>query len=149
MFSYLYIEGDATVWMLEHPIDAKRISESDKAVALSVANPLRGTLLLSARVASVELFPDSGRPLQPAGWIPGDQTLTSPCLYLPSVSIPANGPVLYGLSEATAAELEGRLTTAMTEGKKITVPFSWGVGSGELVLNGRTLPFAIIAYAVT
>lgn len=149
MYSYLYIEGDATVWTLEHPIDAKRISESDKALALGVANPLRGTLLLSARVASVELFPDSGRPLQPAGWIPGDEAQPYPRLYLPSVSFPKNGPVVYGLSEATAAELEGRLTTAMTEGKKITVPFSWGEGSGEIVLNGRTLPFAVIAYAVT
>jgi hypothetical protein len=149
MFSYLYIEGDATVWTLKNAIDGKRISESGKALALTVANPLRGTLLLSARAANVELFPDSGGPLQPAGWIPSDEPLASTCLYLPLVSIPRNGPVLYGLSEATAAKLQDRLLAAMTEGKKITVPFSWGAGSGEMVLNGAVLPFAILADAVT
>jgi hypothetical protein len=145
MFSYLYIEGDATVWTLEKPIDATRISESEKTLALTLANPLKGTLLLSARAGSVELFSASGMPLQPAGWIPGEVTLPFPCLYLPSVSIPANGPVLYGLSAATAAALPGQLTTAMNEGTKITVPFTWGTGTGEMVLNGAVLPFAVIA----
>jgi hypothetical protein len=149
MFSYLSIEGDATVWTLEKPINANQISESVTPLALIVANPLKGTLLLSARAGSVELFPDPGGPMQPAGWIPGDETLPSPCLYLPSVSIPADGPVLYGLSKATAAGLQGQLITAMTEGRKISVPFSWGAGSGEMVLNGAVLPFVVMAYAVT
>jgi hypothetical protein len=149
MFSYLSIEGDGAVWALEKPIDGKRISESVTALALTVANPIKGTLLLSARAGSVELFPDPGGPMQPAGWIPSDKTLPYPCLYLPSVSIPDGGPVLYGLSEAGVAELQDQLIAAMTEGKKITVPFSWGADSGEMVLNGAVLPFAVIAYALT
>jgi hypothetical protein len=148
MFSYLSIEGDGAVWTLEKAIDPSQISESVTALALIVTNPLKGTLLLSPRAGSVELFSDSG-PMQPAGWIPGDQTLPTPCLYLPSVSIPADGPVLYGLSKATAAELPGQLTTAMTAGKKITVPFIWGADSGEMVLNGAVLPFAVLTTGVT
>ena len=96
--------------------------------------------------ASVELFAESG-PMDPAGWIPGDVTFPSACLYLPSASVPSGGPVLYGLSAATAAELQGRLMTAMNEGTMITVPFSWGASSGEMVLNGAVLPFALITYA--
>ena len=147
MFSYIYIEGDATVWTLRDPISAEQISESAKPLPLTITNPLKGTLLLSARAASVELFPDSGHPLQPMGWIPGDVRQPDACLYLPSASIPENGPVLYGLSKATAAELPERLKTAMTEKAKITVPFSWGASNGEMVLNGAMLPFAVITYA--
>jgi hypothetical protein len=147
MFSRLYIEYDPLLWTLEKPTDAQRISESVKALPLIVTYPLKGTLLLSPRAGRVVLFPDSG-PILPAGWIPGDVTLTSTCLYLPSVSVPAGGPVLYSLSDATASGLEDQLTDAMTDGKPTTVPFSWGTSNGEMVLNGDVLPFAVIVAAV-
>jgi hypothetical protein len=142
------IEGDGTVWTLGTAIDAEQIAESHAPLVLTVTDPLNGTLVLS-KAASVTLFPASGAPANPLGWIPGDAGLPYPCLYLPSVSMPDGHPVLYSLSDATLARLEGRIRNAMTAGTKIAIPFGGGDGGdaadvGEVVLNGALLPFAVI-----
>ena len=139
-FTQIHVEGDPTVWTLSEPTKLETI-ESGNPAELPVVSPLAGLLLLSAE-ASFTLLPE---PLpQPRGWIPGDVPIipAGPYLYLPSVSTPTAGPVYYQLSFKAEGNVLAAIKTAME--KRTTrkvIPMGDG---GAVVINGATLPFAVI-----
>jgi hypothetical protein len=145
-YAQILIDGDPTIWTLKNPIsDPAQITKSSVPLALGVIRPLNGILLLSVKAAAfVTLFPASSGP-QPMGWIYDDHPVPSLFfLYLPSVSIPATGPVLYQTTPTTLAELQNAITTAMTSSQRVPVSFEAAGGVGQVVVNGATLPFAVI-----
>jgi hypothetical protein len=145
-FAQILVDGDPTIWTLRDPIsDPAEITESSAPLALGVIRPLNGILLLSAKAAAfVTLFPSPSTP-QPMGWIFDDHPVTSLFfLYLPSVSIPATGPVLYQPVATTLAELQEAITKAMTSSHRVAVSFETAGSVGQVVVNGATLPFAVI-----
>jgi hypothetical protein len=79
------------------------------------------------------------------GWVYDDYKAPSPFLYLPSVSIPATGPVLYQTSAATTvAELQNTIMMAMSSSHRVPVSFEVAGSVGQVVVNGAALPFAVI-----
>jgi hypothetical protein len=143
--SVLSIEGDQTSWGLgEQPPAAS--DWGDAPLALATIAPLVGTLLLSpARVGSVAITP----PPPGDGWSPA-MTMVAPYLYIPTTAgLPSSAPG-YELSgdDTNLAGLQTRITKAMTgPGSTITVSIVVTGLPGTIVLNGKTLPFVVLAPA--
>jgi hypothetical protein len=146
--AHIHVGGDPHVWTLKEPIDPVEITKSSAPLVLGVQRPFDGTMLLSHKAAAcVTLLPSSGQPLNPGRWIYNDIRRPNPFpfLYLPSVSIPATGPVLYQAHAATTpAELQDTITTAMTSAQRTAVPFVADGSVGHVVIDGAALPFAVI-----
>jgi hypothetical protein len=140
----LRITGDPDQWVLGNETPADTIQQDlinhHSPVTLDVIAPLKGRLVLSAQAApSVAVL----RP--PVGWIPGGAILDSALLYVPLLTGPVPDDRGYTLPEATnLTALENEIVTAMTHGTTIAVQVSWGAWGGSLLLNGATLPFAVI-----
>ena len=141
MSKFLRIASDPTLWVLQDPIDVAQLTASAQPVAVGVAHPLRGTMLLSGRAAaSVALLGP-----QPVGWRPSGIILPEPVLYLPSPGGPTHSNAGFTLPGGTdLAKLQGDVTAAMTAGTTAAVAIA---GGGELVLNGASLPFVILCPA--
>jgi hypothetical protein len=147
-YAQILVDGDPNIWTLRKPVsDPAEIIRSSAPLALGVRRPFDGILLLSVKAAAfVTLLPSPGAWSQTAtGWVYDDFRGPSPILYLPSVSIPATGPVLYQTPAGTTlAELQSTLTTAMTRSQRASVSFEVAGSLGQVMVNGATLPFAVI-----
>ncbi|HEY6278291.1 MAG TPA: hypothetical protein VIX86_18395 [Streptosporangiaceae bacterium] len=143
MFSILRIEGDPTAWYVDPPVTAGQLT-AGSPVALPLASPLAGRLLLSPRaVGSVAVMdPGPGH-----GVIPSGAQLPEPCLYLPSPA-GAGGQPRYPLPPLTdLAALESQIMAAMGAGSFVTVELTAVADTGVLVLNGAALSFAVLCPA--
>jgi len=140
MYTILQIDGDPTKWILNDPMDAGQLTGLGEPLAIQVTRPLEGTLLLCpSAVAGVALL-DPG----PVGWMPGIVLTLRPVLYLPSPAGPTDTNHGYALpASADPAQLEGDITAAMSRGTTLSVDLAGGV----VVLNGATLPFAVLCRA--
>jgi hypothetical protein len=139
----LQIDGDPTTWALGDgvPADAIQQALTDQAgaIVVPVLAPLAGQLVLSTQAATVAIL----RP--PIGWIPGGAIEARGVLYVPSPAGPTAANPGYTLQESVDyAALEAGLAAAMTDGTTIAVQVTQGIYGGPLLLNGSTLPFAII-----
>jgi hypothetical protein len=141
MYKFLRIEADPTLWVLQDPIDVAQLTAPAQPVAVQVAHPLQGTMLLSGRAAaSIALLGP-----QPVGWRPSGIMLPTAVLYLPSPAGPTHSNPGFTLpAGADLAKVQGDITAAMSAGTAVAVPIA---GSGELVLNGAALSFAILCPA--
>ncbi|MGD0605766.1 MAG: hypothetical protein ABSA53_19490 [Streptosporangiaceae bacterium] len=141
--SYLLVEGDPTQWGLSERI-MTGLTDGDP-VALAVATPLAGTLLLAPRRAG-SLFVQQV-PGGLTGWVPCVK-LPAPALYLPRPAGVAPHSPWYTLAAGTdLGALQEDILAAMRDGALITVSASLGGSDGTLVLNGAELPFAVLADA--
>jgi hypothetical protein len=138
-YRFLKIGDDPTNWLLSEPIAADALTPSGNApFRATIVEPRTGTLLLSSRVAaSVVLWGEGG--VTPNG----GEFMTEPFLYLPSVTglTSAETGSMYQLpAGANLGTVAAQIATAMTQSQPWPVDWSDGV----IVLNGATLPFAVL-----
>jgi hypothetical protein len=138
-YDFLKIGDDPTNWKLSEPIDAAALIPSGNApFSATIVAPRTGTLLLSGRAAaSVVLWGLGGATPN------GGPFMVQPFLYLPSVTgLTSTAPgSMYALSGGTELQaVAAQITTAMSQGQPCTLQLSDGVA----VLNGATLPFAVL-----
>ncbi len=147
MKNILHIAADPNPWVLDDAqleSVAEQIAQAGGPVTLPVIAPLKGSLVLSRSAASVALLPPPGG----VGWTPGYIHLPAPGLYVPSPSTPASHVTAYALPPpADLTKLGQDIVAAMTEGTRLTVEISDGLLTGQLFLNGATLPFAVLCPA--
>jgi hypothetical protein len=145
MYNRVRINGDMNTWTLYEDLSPEQLTESDQPLALQVASPLTGVLLLSVtRAASVTLLPDG--PLDPRGWIPGD-AVPPPQLCLPLANEATEHHNRYTLEgNVNTDTLQSQIKDAMATGSRLTVPVGVDVDGQAcaVVLNGATLPFVVI-----
>lgn len=139
VYDFLKIGDDPTTWQLSEPIAAAALAPSGSApFCATIVEPRTGTLLLSSRaVASVVLSGVGGATPN------GGPFMEEPFLYLPSVTgLTATAPgSIYALPTGTVLKtLAAEITTAMSQSQPCTIQLSNGV----VVLNGASLPFAVL-----
>jgi hypothetical protein len=144
------IEGDPTSWTLGTPIDPGQVTAASGPVVLEVAEPLGGRLLLSPRSAgSVVFFQPAANPRH--GVVPNGVKLPGHCLYVASATGPdphSNPPRYYLLPQsADLAELEARITAAMSAETIVSVDFTGPADPGVVVLNGGAVSFVVLCPA--
>jgi hypothetical protein len=144
------IEGDPTSWTLGTPIDPGQVTAASGPVVLEVAEPLGGRLLLSPRsVGSVVFFQPAANPRH--GVVPNGVKLPGHCLYVASATGPdphSNPPRYYLLPQsADLAELEARITAAMSGETIVSVDFTGPADPGVVVLNGGAVSFVVLCPA--
>jgi hypothetical protein len=136
--SILHIEGDPNSWGLRDVGPANPGWAGP--VSLPIVVPVMGTLVLSpAQVGGLALVdPDWHN-----GWVPA--TVPAPQLYIPTATL-VTSDTLYPLAppDDDTATLTEKILNAMRTGSTITVALDL-VGGGVVVLNGATLPFAVVA----
>ena len=141
MYSYLQITGDPAKWWLEQPLQASQLT--GQPLSVPVKAPLAGTLLLSARSASVAVF---NSPFE--GAVPSDQKLPAPVIYLPTAAGPSAQFAGYELPATTdLAKLAGEITALMHGGGSLDIPLGGAATGGVLMLNGATVPFVVLCQA--
>jgi hypothetical protein len=143
MFSVLRIEGDPTDWFIDPPVTAGQLT-AGAPVALPLASPLAGRIVLSPRAAGsiAVMEPPPGH-----AHIPSGAKLPDPCLYLPSPAGPSS-QTSYPLAPLTdLAALENQIAGAMSAGTFVTVELTAVAHTGVLVLNGAALSFAVLCPA--
>ena len=148
MASILRIEGDPTSWTLTAAMEDAHVLASGTPVAVPVAAPLAGRLLLSPRAVGSVVY------LQPPdvhGHIPSGARLPQPCLYVPSATGPdphSSPPRYYWLPPlVNLPALEAQITAAMSGGTTVTVDLPGLADNGLAVLNGAALSFVVLCPA--
>ena len=128
-----------------------QLSRPAAPVVVDVISPLKGRLVLSPRAAGsvVILQPSGGGTIwQPFDWNPGGIIKPSaPSVYLASPAGPWAGTSLYTVSaDINAQGVEQDIIAAMSDDTKriLTLPVSDAAGTGMLVVDGATLPFAVV-----
>jgi hypothetical protein len=129
---------------------SRQHGRDDRATWREVAEPLGGRLLLSPRSAgSVVFFQPAANPRH--GVVPNGVKLPGHCLYVASATGPdphSNPPRYYLLPQsADLAELEARITAAMSGGTIVSVDFTGPADPGVVVINGGAVPFAVLCPA--
>jgi hypothetical protein len=138
-FNQLTIEGDPTTWVLTGWISESELQQSGAPLAATITSPRSGTLLVSCRaIASVVL----GIQMNPGGPIwTDDSPIPRSWLYLPTDAGLTPNSRGYALATGTdLTDLENDIRTAMRSSTFAAIPLS----VGTVVLNGATLPFAVI-----
>jgi len=143
--SYLGVQGDPTIWGLEEIAAAVSPKlTADAPVALSVVEPVVGTLLLAPRLAASLVLTPVLNPQ--GGWVPC-VALAAPYLYLPSpAGVTANSPG-YMLVGSNLQTVQEDITAAMSNGTRLTVNVTLGGTGSTVVINGAELQFVILATA--
>lgn len=138
MYKYLRIEGDPTVWTLAQPINASELTGEN--IIFQVTSPLKGTLVISPRAASVAAFDQPSH-----GGVPNDVDVPELSIYLPTSTGPTAGSYGYQLPPSVnLAELADQIAAAMHTGSNCTVDLAGVPESGTLVLSGTALPFVVL-----
>ena len=140
MSSYLQIQGDPTKWWPVQPVQASQLT--GPVMSVPIKAPLVGTLLISARAASVAVF---NTVFDPEGVVPSDVAVPMPTIYVPSAAGPTVGSTGYQLPLNTdLASLATQITALMQGGESQAITLGGAASGGELVLNGATLPFVVL-----
>jgi hypothetical protein len=144
MLSILQIGGDPARWAIDvamADVVTEALISRHGPIAVDVTAPLIGRLVLSPRsVSSVAVLT-----LRDAGYIPGGAEWPSALLYVPSPAGPTKDSHGYTLpGPADLAALEQEIVAAMTRHTTIQIPVTDQSWTGPLLLNGSTLPFAVL-----
>jgi hypothetical protein len=144
MPSHLWIDGDPTPWELSQPPEVSELARSAGPLQLAVSHPAPGgIMLLSIRAAASVVLSSP-----PAGIIPSDITSPEPFLYLPSPAGMSGDAPGYRLPPSTdLAALARHIMSAMAGRTVITVGTIGHEQGDAIVLNGATLPFAVLCPA--
>jgi len=139
MTSYIQIAGDPTKWWLSQQFSASQLT--GQPVSLQIVSPVNGFLVISPKAAGVAVFeldqaPPPNLDIQVAG------------IYVPSAAGLAVGHAGYQLpATADLGNLAGQITTLMSNSGSQAVTLGGTASGGTLVLNGATLPFAVVFLA--
>jgi hypothetical protein len=150
----LRIGSDPASWIVtggDYEGLVAQLSRPAAPVVADVISPLVGRLVLSPKAAgSVVILQPSGGGLtwQPFDWNPGGAIKPSgPVVYLASPAGPFAGTSRYTVSaDLNAQGVEQDVIAAMSDDTKriLTLPVSGPAGTGMLVVDGATLPFAVV-----
>jgi hypothetical protein len=139
MATYLQISGDPTMWVPQQMPQPSQLTAP--TVPVPITAPLLGTLLISSRAASIA-FVDTGA----SGGVPSDFDVLVESLYVPTGTGASQSCTGYQLPPGTnLADLQTQIATLMTEGTSQAILLGGGTFHGVVVLNGATLPFAVLA----
>jgi hypothetical protein len=139
MTTYLQIGGDPTMWLPAEPVDLSQLREGP--VPVPIIAPLFGTLLISSRAASIALVDPGDK-----GPVPSDAIVLVESLYVPTATRASQSFTGYQLAPGTnLADLQTQITALMRKGTSQAIPLGGGTLTGEVVLNGATLPFVVLA----
>jgi len=136
MTSYIQIAGDLTKWWPGESFSASQLT--GQPVSVQIVSPVNGYLVISPRAAGVAVFETDQVPpelldIQAAG------------IYVPSAAGLAVGHAGYQLpASADLGDLAGQITTLMSNSGSQAVTLGGTASGGTLVLNGATLPFAVV-----
>ena len=134
MANYIQIGDDPTTWWLNQPLSPSQLT--GQPLALALAAPLGGTLVLSGRSPSVAVFD------VPEAAVPGIVNPGVAAIYLPTAAGPSAQNYGYALVPGVnAGILAMEIATAMTNGTRVTIPLN---GGGALVLDGAMLSFVVV-----
>jgi hypothetical protein len=134
MPEYLQIEGDPTKWLLPQPFQTGQLT--DQPLKLMLSAPVIGFLVLSARHHSITV---SGQVSDDQ--MPNELNVPNQSIYLPTPHGISEGHVGHELpASADLENLADQIVAAMRDGHRQTITLN----SGTLVLNGATLPFAVV-----
>jgi hypothetical protein len=143
------IGGDPASWIVrdgDYEGLIAQLSQATAPVVIGVSAPVGGRLVLSPRAAGsvVILQPPGGVVWEPRDWNPGGAIKpTVPIVYL---SLSAGGS-LYALSGTVESQsVVDDIVAAMSDDTKrmLTLPVYDSSGEGVLVIDGATLPFAVV-----
>jgi hypothetical protein len=134
MANYLQIGDDPTTWWLVQPFDANELT--GQPLALELAGPLGGALVLSGRFASVAVVD------VPDATVPAILNPSVGAIYLPTATGPSAQHYGYSLPPGTDVDnLAGEIATAMRDRTRQVITL---LGGGTLVLDGGMLSFVVI-----
>ena len=138
MTSYIQIAGDPTEWWPDQPFDTSQLT--GQPVSVQITSPVAGFLVISPTAVGVAVFESD----QAA---PACLSLPAPGIYVPTATGLSAGNAGYQLpASADVANLVSELMTLMQNGGSQTITLG-GTAGGSLVLNGATLPFAVLLQA--
>jgi hypothetical protein len=143
------IGSDPTSWVVpdsSYESVAAQLGQATGPLELPVTAPLGGRLVLSPRAAgSVALIQPSGGVWQTHDWNPGhDAAPTAPLVYLASPAGAGQSAVYAVSSNVNAMTVAQDIKTAMTDKTAVTFQVHDTTGAGLLVIDGATLPFAVV-----
>jgi hypothetical protein len=143
MYTILIFEGDPTNWCLPGTNSATVAQQlSQGPVSLPVISPLVGDLIVSARAAGSVAILDV---ISPVSWVPSGNKGPASVLYVPSAAGPTAQFPGYELPVRTDVDgLEQDIIAAMQAGQPLATNVTTAKGSGVVMLDGATLPFAVI-----
>ncbi|HEY6297394.1 MAG TPA: hypothetical protein VIX15_17175 [Streptosporangiaceae bacterium] len=133
MPSYVQIDDDPTRWYVSDGVSASQVT--GQSLMVEVDAPIVGTLVISAKAASVAIF-DTNSP--PPTTI---MTVPDPTIYVPTATGANAQHGGYELAANFPEDLAQQIQTAMQNGHSVTVPLA---GGGTLVLSGATLSFVVL-----
>jgi hypothetical protein len=136
MTSYLQIAGDPTKWWPDQPFSASQLT--GQPVSVQIVSPVYGYLVISPRAAGVAVFELDQAP-------PGILDIQAAGIYVPSAAGLAVGHAGYQLPVAAdLGNLAGQIAASMQNSGSQAVALGGTASGGTLVLNGATLPFAVV-----
>jgi len=139
MTSYIQIAGDPTKWWPAQSFSASQLT--GQPVSLQIVSPVNGYLVISPRAAGVAVFELDQAP-------PGLLDIQVPGIYVPTAAGLAVGHAGYQLSaEVDLGNLAGQIAASMGNSGSQAVTLGGTASGGTLVLNGATLPFAVVFQA--
>jgi hypothetical protein len=132
-----YAHGLATMGIIEAQYGDLEDGLADLHAAFTLAcRAGSGTLVLSGRHHSVAIFD------QPHERVPNELNVPNQTIYLPTPSGISEGHVGHELpASADLDNLASQIAALMRDGHRQTITLN---GGGTLVLNGATLPFAVL-----
>ncbi len=137
MTSYIQISGDPTKWWPDQSFSASQLT--GQPVSVQIISPVAGFLVISPRAAGVAVFE-----LNQA--LPDPLAIQAPGIYVPSAAGLAVGHAGYQLPAVDVGNLAGQITALMRDSRSQAVTLGGTASGGTLVLNGATLPFAVVFY---
>jgi hypothetical protein len=136
MPSCIQIEGDPTKWWIAEEFPTSELNAGQPLTVTSLA-PVEGILVLSAKSATVAVLN------APSGTPPAALSIPGEIIYVPTATGPSAGHVGYVLAgDVDTGSLSSQIAASMHSGQRQTIALE---GGGTLVLNGATLPFALLA----
>jgi hypothetical protein len=148
----MHIGSDPASWIVpdrDYEGLAAQLREATAPVVVQVVDPLAGQLVLSPRAAGsvVILQPPPGGDWNPSDWNPSRGPRPSaPIVYLASPSGPGTGSRYAVSADVDADTVVHNIKTAMSgeATRTLTLPVYGPAGTGLMVIDGATLPFAVV-----
>jgi hypothetical protein len=143
MPSYIQIQGDPTKWWVDPGQSVNVDQPASQTLSVQITAPLKGTLLISPKAASIAVFENP-----PGADAPNPLPSLGAAIYVPTPTGPSgNSPGYYLPPSVNLSDLSSQIATIMGEGQSQTVALGGISSGGTLVLNGATLSFVVLCGA--
>lgn len=140
MPSYIQIQGDPTKWWVDPRQSVSVDQPTNQTLSVQITAPLKGTLLISPRAASVAVFENP-----PGASAPSPLPSLGATIYVPTPTGPSgDSPGYYLPPSVNLSDLASQIASIMGEGQSQTVALGGIASGGTLMLNGATLSFVVL-----